>query len=72
MPVQPYTIVKETKDYITIKIPRTLVRRAGFSSSFLTAAGALKILREGMKEYREGKTKKLTSLHSFRSNGHRV
>lgn len=66
------SIIKETKDYVTVRIPRLLAHRAGFISQELTEAEALRILREGMKEYRTSATKRLSSLRSLRGNGHRV
>lgn len=66
------SIISTTKEYITVRIPRVLMGRVVGVHDRLTEAGALKILQAGMKEYRAGKTKPLTSLRSLRSNGHRI
>ena len=65
------SIIKETKDFITIKMPRRFASQAGLIAPKLTETEALHILREGMREYKIGVTKSLTSLKTLR-NGHRV
>lgn len=66
------SIIKETKDYFLLKVPRPFMRQVNFDSMKLTETEALKILRGGMKEYRQKKTYPLQSLRSLRGNGHRV
>jgi len=61
------SIIGTTKDYVTIRIPRTLMRGFAHDEEVLSESQALKILRSGMREYRLGKTKKLTSLKDLRN-----
>ena len=63
-------IIKQTKDYIFVKIPRLMMPRVRTVKT-LSEAQASKILIAGMAEYQVGKTKKLTSLKELR-HGHRV
>ena len=60
------TVLKTTKDYIVVRVPRELAKSAGLFEQGLTESEALKILRSGMKEYRLGKTKRLNSLRDLR------
>jgi len=60
------TVLKTTKDYIVVKVPRELTKSAGFLEQEFTESDALKILRSGMKEHRLGKTKKINSLRDLR------
>ena len=59
-------VLEKTKEYLVIKVPRRLVRGIEFPEQQLTEAVAVKILRSGMREYRQGKTKALTSLRDLR------
>ena len=61
------TVLRATKDYVVVKVPRELAKSAGLFEQELTESDALKILRSGVKEYRLGKTKKLNSLRDFLS-----
>lgn len=58
-------IVKQTKDYIFVRIPRGMMPRFSAGAT-LSEIQALKILNSGMSEYRAGKTKKLTLLKELR------
>jgi len=61
------TILEKTRDYIVVRIPRKVL--GGFrilEKNTLSASEALKILRSGMGEYRQGKTRVLTSLRNLR------
>ena len=59
-------MIEQTKNYVVLKVPRGIMRRAGFGIEELSEASALKILRQGMSEYRRGKTKILGSLRDLR------
>ena len=58
-------IIKQTKDYIFVRIPRQMMSRVQ-TTGRLSEAQALRILNSGMTEYKAGKTKKLTSLEELR------
>jgi len=58
-------IIKQTKDYIFVRIPRQMMSRVQ-TTGRLSEAQALRILNFGMAEYKAGKTKKLTSLKELR------
>lgn len=60
------SIVEETKEYVVLKVPRRLLERANFSSFGLTENQAFTILKAGMREYKQGKTKPLRSLRDLR------
>ena len=60
------SVLKTTKDYVVLKVPRELAKSAGLFEQELTESEALKILRSGIKEFRLGKTKKLNSLCDLR------
>lgn len=59
-------VLEKIKNYIVIKIPRYFMDRINFGAPKLTKDKALKILKAGMKEYKQGKTKTLTSLKELR------
>lgn len=66
--MQTPTIVKQTKDYLLIKVP--LPKRGNVlvdpqKNAKMTAAEKRlwKVLQEGEKEYREGKTIRASSTH---------
>ena len=61
------TIVKQTKEYMLVKIPLPQARRFGFLPKLKaepTAAEkrALKMIAEGEREYSEGKTIRASSI----------
>ena len=58
--------MEETKEYVVLKVPRRLLTGVGLSSFGLTEDQALKILKVGMREYEQGKTKPLRSLRDLR------
>ncbi|MDP3769526.1 MAG: hypothetical protein U1A23_04320 [Candidatus Sungbacteria bacterium] len=64
--METISVIEETKSYVVLKVPRSMMRRAGFTTEILSEAVALKILRQGMSEYRAGKTKTLGSLRDLR------
>jgi hypothetical protein len=65
--MQTPTIVKETKDYLLVKIPlpsRTYFRRAEPEKEKMTSAEKRlwKIIQDGEREHKEGKTIKAASI----------
>lgn len=64
--METVSVIEQTKNYITLRIPRSIMRRAGVSIEKLSEKAALKILLQGMSEYRAGKTKTLRSLRDLR------
>lgn len=69
--METIAVIEETKKYVVLKIPRSMIRRAGLSMEKLSEGVALKILRQGMYEYRVGKTKTLRSLRDLRYDNSR-
>ena len=61
------SVLEKTKDYVVVKIPRRFLARLDRSADQLTESEALKILRSGMAEYRQGKTKTLLPLRKLRN-----
>lgn len=59
-------ILERTKEYIVVKIPRRMLEENTIDKKVLTEVEALSILRAGMREYREGKAKRLSSLRELR------
>ena len=59
-------VLEKTKNYIVIKIPRYFMDRINFGASKLVEDKALKILKAGMQEYKQGKTKIFASLKELR------
>ena len=64
--MQAIAVVKETKNYVVLKVPRSMMRRVGLGMKYLSEEAALKILRQGMREYGTAKTKTLKSLRDLR------
>lgn len=64
--METIAVIEETKKYVVLKVPRSMMRRVGLNMSNLSEEAALKILRQGMNEYRVGKTKALESLRDLR------
>ncbi|MDP3771953.1 MAG: hypothetical protein Q8Q94_01085 [bacterium] len=64
--METIAVLEETKNYIVLKVPRSMMRRMDFGAEKLSERATLKILREGMSEYRAGKTKTLRSLRDLR------
>lgn len=60
------SIIEEKKNYVIVKIPRSMMQRAGFEQEKLPERAALNILRQGMSEYKARKTKPLKSLRELR------
>lgn len=58
-------ILEKTKEYLVIKIPRRFFSEEVLDAS-LKEENALKILKAGMREYKEKKTKALNSLRDLR------
>lgn len=67
--METIAVIEQTKNYVVLKVPQSMMRRAGFGMGKLSEEVALKILRQGMSEYRAGKTKTLESLRNLR-HGH--
>ncbi|MBI4119078.1 MAG: hypothetical protein HY452_02340 [Parcubacteria group bacterium] len=61
------SILETKKDYVVLKVPRRLMEKSNFQYySTLNESDALRILRAGMREYKQGRTKVLKSLRSLR------
>lgn len=60
------SVLETKKDYVVLKIPRRLIEKSEFEYSSFNESDALRILRAGMREYKQGKTKLLKSLRSLR------
>ncbi|MDP3764618.1 MAG: hypothetical protein Q8Q95_03290 [bacterium] len=60
------SVLETKKDYVVLKIPRRLIERSDFKYSIFNENDALKILRAGMREYKQGQTKILKSLRGLR------
>lgn len=60
------SVIEQTKNYVVLKVPRSMMRRVGLNMEKLSEGSALKILRQGMSEYRAKKTKILGSLRDLR------
>mgnify|MGYP001582873435 CR=1 FL=1 len=60
------SVLEAKKDYVVLKVPRRLIEKSEFEYSGFNENDALKILRAGMREYKQGKTKVLKSLRSLR------
>lgn len=63
------SIVEKTKDYVMLKVPRHYIKWIGLTIPTLTEKRALRILKAGMREYAQGKTRPLKSLRDLR-HGH--
>jgi len=61
------SVIEETKNYVILKVPRSIIRRGEFDAEKVSEKAALDILRRGMNEYRTRKTKVLGSLRDLRS-----
>ena len=59
------SILETKKDYVVLKVPRRLIEKSNFQYSVFNEDDALKILRAGMREYKQGRTKVLKSLRSL-------
>ncbi len=60
------SVLETKKDYVVLKIPRRLIKKSDFEYPVFSEDDALKILRAGMREYKQGKTQVLKSLRSLR------
>ncbi len=61
------SVLEKNKEYVVLRIPRKLLERADISyKNALTETAALKVLRAGLLEYKQGKTRTLTSLRALR------
>ena len=58
------TVLSKTKKYTLIKVPNNMVGSI-IARPKLTEKEALRIMRAGMKEYRQGKTKILKSFQDL-------
>lgn len=58
-------ILEKTKEYVVLKVPSRFLSRIHFVESGLTEEDALRVLRVGMAEYRQRKTKTLVSLRAL-------
>lgn len=64
--METIAVLEETKKYVVLKVPRSMMRRVGLDIEKLSEVAALKILRQGMSEYKAKKTKTLGSLRDLR------
>ena len=59
-------MIEETKNYVVLKVPRSMIARADFGVKSMSEETAFKILLQGMNEYGARKTKTLRSLRDLR------
>lgn len=64
--METIAVIEETKNYVVLKVPRSMMRRMGLRMEKLSGEAALKILHQGMNEYRARKTKILGNLRDLR------
>lgn len=64
--METIAVLEQTKNYVVLKVPRSMMRRVGLRTEKMSEEAALKILRQGMSEYRARKTKTLGSLRDLR------
>jgi len=60
------SVLEQKRDYVVLRVPRGFIDRPEVKKRIFNKDDALKILKAGVREYKNKKTKKLTSLAELR------